>query len=52
MGLCHWPRLLAEDQLQLVSYVGEQAGGSLHVVNLSRIVECAQLVEVETGIRC
>ena len=42
---------LKDDQLELVTYMGEQAHGSVFCVNLTRIIECCQLVLVETAIR-
>ncbi|GMH42024.1 hypothetical protein BSKO_09943 [Bryopsis sp. KO-2023] len=42
---------LREDQLEFVTYLGMQAGGEVYVVNMERIIECTQLVEVETAIR-
>ena len=42
---------LKDDQLELVTYMGEQAHGSVFCVNLTRIIECCQLVLIETAIR-
>eukprot|EP00210_Caulerpa_lentillifera_P008163 g7796.t1 len=42
---------LKDDQLELVTYMGDQASGSVFCVNLTRIIECCQLVQLETSIR-
>ena len=44
-------KALKEDQLEIVTYMGEQAGGAVFCINLTRIIECCQLIHVETTIR-